>query len=73
MAKKEQLEKLEEIYEHRIKALEATVLYEDEILKKVGKRKLESIRDEILDLMLELRLQKQILLNAIKKDGNDKI
>ena len=73
MTKKEQLEKLEEIYEHRIKALEATVLYEDEILKKVGKRKLESIRDEILDLMLELRLQKQILLNAIKKDGNDKI
>lgn len=41
MAKKEQLEKLEEIYEHRIKALEATVLYEDEILKKSEKGNLK--------------------------------
>jgi hypothetical protein len=71
MTKKERIKKLEETYEHRIKALEATVLYEDEMLKKVGKRKLEGIRDEILDFMLELRLQKQILLNAIKEDENE--
>jgi hypothetical protein len=71
MTKKERIKKLEETYEHRIKALEATVLYEDEMLKKVGKRKLEGIRDEILDLMLELRMQRQILLNAIKENENE--
>jgi hypothetical protein len=71
MTIKEKIDKLEEIYEHRLRGLEATVLFEDEMLKKVGKRKLEGIRDEMLDFMLELRRQKQILLNAIKEDENE--
>jgi hypothetical protein len=71
MTIKEKIDKLEEIYEHRLRGLEATVLFEDEMLKKVGKRKLEGIRDEMLDFMLELRRQKQILLNAIKEDDNE--
>jgi hypothetical protein len=48
-----------------------TVIYEDDFLKKVGKRRLEAIRDDTLDFIIDLRFQIKRLENNLKIDENE--
>jgi hypothetical protein len=42
-------------YRLHIQQLHLTVIYEDEFIQKIGKRRLEEMRDVILDNMIYLR------------------
>jgi hypothetical protein len=58
---------LKRMYEFRRKALDFTVIYEKEILDKAGKRKLENVRNDTLDMIIDIQIELEDLMNKIYK------
>lgn len=65
------IDNLQHQVEIRQQALHFTVIYEEDFIKRMGKRQLEIVRDEILDFILDLRLQIKQLKNNLNINDNE--